>query len=60
MVEVKPVTASRLDDVAALFGATKTTAGCFCMFFVLPANQHGGGWRGDNRRRFAQMAAQPT
>jgi GNAT superfamily N-acetyltransferase len=57
-VQVEPVTASRLDDVAALFGATKTTTGCYCMWFVLPAKECSAGWGDGNRAKFAEMAAQ--
>jgi GNAT superfamily N-acetyltransferase len=56
MVEVKPVTASRVNDVVTLFGASKTTAGCFCMWFVLSSKESSAGWSGGNRTRFAEMA----
>lgn len=55
-VIVHPVTTDRLADLAELFGTSKTTSGCYCMWNTLPAKQCQGGWSGANRRSFEEMA----
>ncbi len=56
-VDVHPVTGKRLDDLATLFGANKTTSGCYCMWNILPAKQCQAGWSGGNRLAFEELAA---
>lgn len=53
---IAPVTVDRLDDIAALFGTSKTTTGCYCMWFVASAKQTQAGWAGGNRRAFESLA----
>jgi len=55
-VSIRPVTPERLDDLAALFGTSKTTMGCHCMWFLMPAKECEAGWSGGNRRAFAALA----
>lgn len=63
MVEVHPLTADRLADLDALFGTSKTTAGCQCMWFLVPSKQSHDGWGEANRAAFASLTraeAAPT
>jgi GNAT superfamily N-acetyltransferase len=53
---VHPVSGERLDHLAALFGTTKTTAGCHCMWNILPAKASKAGWSGGNRVAFEERA----
>jgi GNAT superfamily N-acetyltransferase len=55
MVEVHPLTADRLADLDALFGTNKTTAGCQCMWFLVPSKQCHDGWGEVNRAAFASI-----
>jgi GNAT superfamily N-acetyltransferase len=56
-VEIHPVTRDRLDDLADLFESNATTRGCWCMWFISPAQEVHAGWRnGANRRAFEAMA----
>jgi GNAT superfamily N-acetyltransferase len=54
MVDVRPLTLDRLADLDALFGTNKTTAGCRCMWFLVPAKQCHDGWGEPNRVAFAE------
>jgi GNAT superfamily N-acetyltransferase len=56
-LSVHPVTRDRLDDLTTLFGATKTTSGCFCMWNISPTKQCQAGWSGGNREAFTTLAA---
>jgi GNAT superfamily N-acetyltransferase len=49
---IAPVTAERLDDLAALFATNKTTDGCFCMWFLGPVKECHAGWGAVNQARF--------
>src|ERR1700716_2674780 len=55
-IEIRPATPDRLADLATLFGASKTTSGCYCMWFILPTKQCQAGWRDGNRQAFESMA----
>jgi GNAT superfamily N-acetyltransferase len=55
-VEIKPLTAARLPDLASLFGSSKTTTGCYCMWFLLPAKESQAGWDGANQAAFEACA----
>ncbi|HEX6873777.1 MAG TPA: GNAT family N-acetyltransferase [Micromonosporaceae bacterium] len=57
---VRPVTVDRLDDLALLFGHSKTTTGCFCMWFVASAKECEAGWGGGNQRAFADLSRAST
>ncbi|MGH9135423.1 MAG: GNAT family N-acetyltransferase [Acidimicrobiales bacterium] len=56
-VEVRPVTADRLDDVADLFASNATTRGCWCMFFIATPAEFRAGLRGANRAQFEELTA---
>jgi GNAT superfamily N-acetyltransferase len=61
-LEIHPVTPDRLADLADLFGTSKTTTGCYCMWFLLPGKQCDDGWGETNRRSFearVQTSAEP-
>jgi len=53
---IRPVGPDRLDDLATLFGTTKTTSDCYCMWFVLPAKECAAGWGEGNHRSFDALA----
>jgi len=53
---VKPVRPSRLDDLAALFGTSRTTTGCYCMWFLVPSKECSAGWSGGNRTALESLA----
>ncbi len=58
-MNIEPVTADRLDDLADLFNSNAATRGCWCMSFVLPrasGPEHYERRRGGNRRAFEAMA----
>jgi GNAT superfamily N-acetyltransferase len=55
-IEVRLATADRLGDLAALFRASKTTNGCYCMWFIVPAKECQAGWGEGNRRAFESVA----
>jgi GNAT superfamily N-acetyltransferase len=46
------MTVELLPDLAALFGASRTTSGCYCMWFLQPAKQVQAGWSGGNKLAF--------
>lgn len=51
-VAVAPLTVDRLPDLAALFGTSSTTRGCYCMWFLRPGRQVEAGWGDANRQAF--------
>src|SRR5262249_51074534 len=55
-LDVHPVGADRLNDLATLFGASKTTNGCYCMWNIVPVKQCQAGWSGGNHRAFDDLA----
>jgi GNAT superfamily N-acetyltransferase len=57
-VDIQPLTPDRLNDLAALFGTNKTTAGCYCTWFLMPVKQSQAGWGDTNRREFESFARQ--
>ena len=58
---VRPLTADRLGDLESLFGTNKTTAGCYCMWFLGPVKECHAGWGEANRDRFNELAGdRPT
>jgi GNAT superfamily N-acetyltransferase len=54
---VRPVGPERLDDLAGLFGTSRTTSDCYCMWFVVSAQECREGWGEGNRRGFNRLAA---
>lgn len=51
-VTVAPLNSDRLADLAGLFGVSKTTSGCYCMWFIVPAKDSQAGWQGGNKAAF--------
>jgi GNAT superfamily N-acetyltransferase len=59
---VHALTVERLGDLATLFGQSKTTSGCYCMWNIASAKENNAGWSGGNRLAFealAEAAPQP-
>ncbi len=57
-VQVRPVGADNVDDLAVLFEADRNTRHCWCTSFCISGRQFAAGWfGGGNRRRFAELAA---
>jgi GNAT superfamily N-acetyltransferase len=56
-VDVRPLTADGLDDLADLFGTSGTTAGCYCAFFLVTSGEFNAGWRGGNRKTFEALVS---
>jgi GNAT superfamily N-acetyltransferase len=57
---ILPVTAERLDDLAALFGTNGTARGCYCTWFLIPTKECRAGWGGANRATFEHLARAET
>ena len=56
-MEIHPVTAARLGDLADLFQTGPATRGCWCMWFINPAKEVQAGWSdGGNRKAFEVLA----
>lgn len=55
-VEVRPVDSTRLADLARLFGTNGTTAGCYCMYFLVTSREYSQGWGAANRAAFEEFA----
>jgi GNAT superfamily N-acetyltransferase len=57
-IEVHPVGADDLADLARLFGTDRSTRHCWCTAFCTSGRQFAAGWfGGGNRRRFGELAA---
>src|SRR5262245_33745751 len=52
---IRPLTAARLGDLRTLFGASKTTNGCYCTWFLIPSKECSAGWNGGNQVTFEAM-----
>lgn len=59
--ETRPLTASRWNDLVAVFGENGACAGCWCMFFRLSGREHTAGEGEVNRARLRALveAAKP-
>ncbi len=55
-LEVKPVTAELVQDAEQVFAANSDSAGCYCMWFLIPVAQYHAGGRDGNRRLFRELA----
>jgi GNAT superfamily N-acetyltransferase len=53
---IAPLTVERLPDLAALFGTTRTTQGCHCLWFLRPGREVEAGWGEANRQAFEACA----
>jgi GNAT superfamily N-acetyltransferase len=55
-VEVRPVDPTRLADLARLFATNGTTAGCYCMYFLVTSREYSQGWGAANKAHFEEFA----
>ena len=56
-INVGPVAANDVADLAALFATDRSTRHCWCTAFCVSGRQFAAGWfGGGNRRRFAELA----
>lgn len=55
-ITIAPLTVERLPDLATLFGTSRTTNGCYCMWFLQPAQESRAGWSGGNKLAFEACA----
>lgn len=55
-VDVQPVTADRLDDLADLFTTGPATRGCWCVWMLSTPKERHEGWGAGNRARFESFA----
>ena len=55
-MDIAPVTARKLDDLADLFESNGSTRGCWCMAQIVTNREYHSGWYGENRRRFEALA----
>lgn len=55
-LDVHTVGPDRLDDLAQLFGRSRTTSGCYCMWNIVSSKECSAGWRGGNRVAFEALA----
>lgn len=55
MLEVQAVTPERLGDAEDLFLSSPATAGCFCMWFLIPVRDYHAGGGEQNRRLFRDL-----
>ncbi len=57
-IDIRPVGANNVADLAGLFGIDRSTRHCWCTAFCTNSRQFAAGWfGGGNRRRFAEIAA---
>lgn len=57
-IDVRPVDADNVADVAGLFARDRNTRHCWCTAFCTTGRQFAAGWfGGGNRRRFGDLAA---
>jgi GNAT superfamily N-acetyltransferase len=56
VIEVKPLTQDLMADAEALFASSPDTAGCFCMWFIIPVAQYHAGGASANRQLFHELA----
>jgi GNAT superfamily N-acetyltransferase len=57
-LEIRPLAPELSDDATDLFESNATTAGCWCMWFLLPRREVHEGWGAGNRGRFEDLARQ--
>lgn len=54
-VEVKPLTKARIPDAERVFASNPESAGCFCMWFIIPVAQYHAGGKSANRQLFLDL-----
>jgi GNAT superfamily N-acetyltransferase len=55
-LEVRPVTPELVRDAEQVFAANPDSAGCYCMWFLIPVAQYHAGGHDENRRLFRDLA----
>jgi GNAT superfamily N-acetyltransferase len=55
VLQVKPVTAALVQDAERTFASNPASAGCFCMWFLIPVTQYHAGGPEQNRRLFREL-----
>ena len=55
MLEIRPVTSDSLQDLEALFCSESSTAGCWCMWFIIPVKDYHAAGSAGNRDRFEKL-----
>jgi hypothetical protein len=56
-LDIRPADASSIPDLAALFSSDKATAGCWCMWFIIPVKAYHAAGSTGNRAAFSALAA---
>jgi GNAT superfamily N-acetyltransferase len=54
-IEVKPLTKARIPDAEQVFASSPESAGCFCMWFIIPVAQYHAGGKPANRELFLTL-----
>jgi GNAT superfamily N-acetyltransferase len=57
MVELRPVTGKRVEDVGTLFATHRSTDYCWCAWFLIPVKEFHAGTPGDHRARFLETVS---
>jgi GNAT superfamily N-acetyltransferase len=56
-LDIRPLDADSMPDLATLFGSDKVTAGCWCMWFIIPVRDYHAAGGAGNRASFEALAA---
>lgn len=59
-VDVKPLTKARISDAERVFASNPASAGCFCMWFIIPVAQYHAGSQSANRQSFLELLKEST
>lgn len=54
-VEIRPLTNGNIIDAEHVFASSPESAGCFCMWFIIPVAQYHAGGRAANRQLFLDL-----
>ena len=55
-LDIRPADAFSIPDLAALFGSDRATAGCWCMWFIIPVRAYHAAGGAGNRAAFTELA----
>jgi GNAT superfamily N-acetyltransferase len=56
-MKIKPMSSDLIEDLGALFRAEKQTAGCWCMWFIIPVKEYHAAGSDGNRTSFSRLIA---
>ncbi len=56
-VDIRPADTGSMGDLAGLFGSDRATAGCWCMWFIVPVKDYHAAGGAGNRARFGELTA---